>query len=224
MCEILDNLKMIFERPRDIYLPAGQYWHMIYTLNFIYLKNWGKYEVLRMKLGEFIVNVIFIYGSFLALWCFCLQFWNFSLVLIYSYVCTHSPALLYPIPCFLVYCFPGIAILPSSPHSCKALLSFMLFSLTLLSLTLLVVPPCPKVVVITLTFTDTRNFFLYYLQFVFVLLPLENETVHLLIPLLFMSCGHGMQPTVLHEFHIHPISGMSNFILTVPNVGSMLLL
>ena len=177
-----------------------------------------------MKLGEFLVTVIFIYGSFLALRCFCLQFWNFILVLIYSSVCTRSPALLYPIPCFLVYRFPLIAILPSFPHSCKALLSFVLFSLTLLSLTLLVVPPCPKVVGITLTFTNTRNFFLYYLQFVFVLLPLENETVHLLIPLLFMSCGHGMQPTALHEFHIHPILGMSNFILTVPNVGFMFLL
>ena len=84
-----------------IYLPAGQCWHMIYTLNFYlkktsekkfdantryprrarwdfrgvlddslflylefgmnkYLKNWGNYEVLRMKLGGFIVTIIFI--------------------------------------------------------------------------------------------------------------------------------------------------------------------
>ena len=55
---------------------------------------------------------------------------------------------------FLMYCFLGFAILPNSHHSCKALLLFVLFSLTLLSLTLLVVPPCPKVVVMTLTFTD----------------------------------------------------------------------
>ena len=62
---------------------------------------------------------------------------------------------------FLVYCFPGIAILPSSPHSCKALLSFVLFTLTLLSLTLLVIPPCPKVVVTTLAFTDNPKFLFF---------------------------------------------------------------
>ena len=81
-----------------------------------------------------------------------------SLVLIYFYVCTRTPALLYPISFFFVYCFPGIAILPSSPHSCKALLSFVLFTLTLTSLTLLVIPPCPKVVVTTLAFTDNPKF------------------------------------------------------------------
>ena len=69
---------------------------------------------------------------------------------------------------FLVCRFSGIAILPSSLHSCKALLSFVLFSLTLLSLTLLVVPLCPKVVVMTLTFSDNPKILFYYLQSVFV--------------------------------------------------------
>ena len=184
MCEILDNLKMTFETHHDIYLPACQYWHMIYIYIYIhwirkktkktskkkfdvntrdprpaqwdfrgvpdeslffylefdmnsYLNNWDNCEVLRMKFWGFIVTIIFIYGSFLTLRCFCLQFWNFAvlnvlhmhypvLFLIYSYVCTCTPALLYPIP-FLVYCFPGIAILPTSPHSFKALLSFVQF-------------------------------------------------------------------------------------------------
>ena len=34
LCEILDDLKMNFESHHDLYLPAGQCWHMIYTLNF----------------------------------------------------------------------------------------------------------------------------------------------------------------------------------------------
>ena len=34
MCEILDDLNINFETHDDIYLPAGQCWHMIYTLNF----------------------------------------------------------------------------------------------------------------------------------------------------------------------------------------------
>ena len=99
---------MKFEAHHDIYLPAGQCWHMIYTLNFYkkktttknknqakrnlmstldirdvfdgiseacsmivyflylefdmnkYLKNWGNYEVLRIKLGGFIIIIIII--------------------------------------------------------------------------------------------------------------------------------------------------------------------
>ena len=114
---------------------------------------------------------------------------------------------------------------PPHPHTCIALLSFVLFSLTLLSLTLLVVPPCPKVVGMTLIFTDKPeiSFFSIYILCLSWLL-LQNEPVHLLIPLVFVSCGHGMQPTVLHKFHIRPISGTSNFIFAVPNIGSMLLL
>ena len=80
-------------------------------------------------------------------------------------------------------------------------------------------------VVMTLTFTDNPKFlFLYYLQSVFVLLSLKNENLHLLIPVVFVSCGHGMQSTVFHELHIHLIPGTSNFILAVPNIRSMLLL
>ena len=63
----------------------------------------------------------------------------------------------------------------------------------------------------TLTFTDNPKFiFLYYLQSVFVLLSLKNENLHLLIPVVFVSCGHGMQSTVFHELHIHLIPGTSN--------------
>ena len=80
-------------------------------------------------------------------------------------------------------------------------------------------------VVMTLTFTDNPKFlFLYYLQSVFVLLSLKNENLHLLIPVVFVSCSHGMQSTVFHELHIHLIPGTSNFILAVPNIRSMLLL
>ena len=77
------------------------------------------------------------------------------------FLCLYTyPSLIVSHP-FLVYCLPGIVILPSSPHSCKVLLPFVLFSLTLLSLTLLVVPPCSKVVVMTLTFTDTPKFLFF---------------------------------------------------------------
>ena len=67
----------------------------------------------------------------------------------------------YRIP-FFFYCTTFLDLL--FPYSCKALLSFVLFSLTLLLLTLLVVPPCPKVVMMTLTFTDNRKvlFFTIY--------------------------------------------------------------
>ena len=51
--------------------------HLKFDMNK-YLKNWGNYEVLRMELGEFIVTIFFIYGSFHVLRCFCLQFWNFT--------------------------------------------------------------------------------------------------------------------------------------------------
>ena len=45
-----------------------------------YLKNSGNYEVLRIKLGGFIITIIFIYGSFIAPRCFCLPFWNFAVL------------------------------------------------------------------------------------------------------------------------------------------------
>ena len=86
------------------------------------------------------------------------------LFLIYSYVWACTPALLYPLPFFSVLpswnCYICIA-----PHTCKALLSFVLFSLTLSLLTLLVVPRCPKVVMMTLAFTDKPeiSFFSIYI-------------------------------------------------------------
>ena len=45
-----------------------------------YLKNWGNYEVLQIELREFIVTIFFIYETFLALRCFCLQFWNLAVL------------------------------------------------------------------------------------------------------------------------------------------------
>ena len=54
-----------------------------------------------------------------------------------------------------------------------------------------------------------------------MLLLLHNEPAHLLISLVFVPCGHGMQ---LQRFHIHPTLGTSNFIFTIPNIGSMLFL
>ena len=62
----------------------------------------------------------------------------------------------YRIP-FFFYCTTFLDLL--FPYSCKALLSFVLFSLTLLLLTLLVVPPCPKVVMMTLNLPITGKFF-----------------------------------------------------------------
>ena len=109
-----------------------------------------------------------------------------------------------------------------APHTCKTLLSFVLFSLSLLSLTLLVVPPFPKVEMMTLTFTDKPEIsFFFYLHFVFALLLLHNEPAHLPILLVFVPCDHGMQPTVLQKFHIHPVLGTPKFIFTIPNVRSM---
>ena len=94
---------------------------------------------------------LFAILEFLCIECFAYAL--ASLVLLYSYVCSRTPPLLYPFPFFIVL-LSWICYLPNSHHSCKALLLFVLFSLTLLSLTLLVVPPCLKVVVMTLTFTD----------------------------------------------------------------------
>ena len=39
LCENFDYLKMNFETHHDIYLPASQCWHMIYTLNFFIKKK-----------------------------------------------------------------------------------------------------------------------------------------------------------------------------------------
>ena len=36
-----------------------------------------------------------------------------------------------------------------------------------------------------------------------------------------MACHYGMQTTVFHEPHIHLILGASNFVIAVPNIGSM---
>ena len=50
-----------------------------------------------------------------------------------------------------------------SLHSCTAPLLIVMFSLTLPLLILLVVPPCPKVVVMTLTFYgQIKDFFFYF--------------------------------------------------------------
>ena len=207
--------------------PRRARWKFIFCLEFdmnSLLNNWDNYEVLRMKFWGFIVTIIFIYGSFLTLRCFCLQFWNFAvlnvlhmhylvLFLICSYVCTCTPALLYPIP-FLMYCFPGITILPTSPHSFKALLSFVLFLLTLLLLTLLVVSPCPKVVVMTLNFTNKP---------VFITRKWNRPLPHT-GGLFVLRLWDPARFTVLHELHIHLISQTSNFILAVINTVSMLLL
>ena len=165
---------MNFETHHDIYLPVGQCWHMICTLNFyLKIKNkknkskeiWNIEELRKLRKycewnrGDLLLllflfmevslhcDVLFAILEFHCIECFAYAL--ASLVFIYSYVCTRIPALLYPIP-FLVNCFPGTAILPSSPHSCKALLSFVLFSFTLLSSTL--VPPCSEVVVMTLIY------------------------------------------------------------------------
>ena len=145
--------------------PSCSRWLFLY-LDFDmtkYLKNWGKDEVLRMKLGGDLLLPLFL-------------FMEASL------------------GCDVYVCNFGIA------------LYWML-------------------VVMTLTFTDNPKFlFLYYLQSVFVLLSLKNENLHLLIPVVFVSCSHRMQSTVFHELHIHLIPGTSNFILAVPNIRSMLLL
>ena len=42
-------------------------------------------------------------------------------------------------------------------------------------------------------------FFFYFLHSVFLLFSLKNKTLHLLISVVFVSCGYGMQPTVFHE-------------------------
>ena len=63
-----------------------------------------------------------------------------------------------------LYCIPFLfflCVLLSWNCYCKALLSFVLFTLTLLSLTLLVIPPFPKVVVTKLAFTDNPKFLFF---------------------------------------------------------------
>ena len=43
------------------------------------------------------------------------------------------------------------------------------------------------------------DFFFYFLHSVFLLFSIKNKTLHLLISVVFVSCGYGMQPTVFHE-------------------------
>ena len=109
LCENFDYLKINFETHHDIYLPASQCRHLIYTLIFFikknrkqkkfdvntrdprrarwdfqgvlddslflylefdinkYLKTWGNYEVLRMKLGYLLLLLLlFIYRCFMG--------------------------------------------------------------------------------------------------------------------------------------------------------------
>ena len=82
----------------------------------------------------------------------------------------------YCIPLFvLVSCICCFCL---APHTCKALLSFVLFSPALLSLTLLVVPAWPRVVVMTLIFTDGPEIsFFFYLHSRFVLVFTLERTL-----------------------------------------------
>ena len=87
-----------------------------------HLKNWGNYEVLWIKFGGFIVTIVFLYGRFLVLRCFCLQFYvecfAYALAtLVFSiFLCLSKYPSLYCIPfLFLVYYFPGFVILPTLP-------------------------------------------------------------------------------------------------------------
>ena len=69
---------------RDVLDGISEAWSMIFLyLEFDmnkYLKNWGNYEVLQIELRKFIVTIFFIYETFLALRCFCLQFWNLAVL------------------------------------------------------------------------------------------------------------------------------------------------
>ena len=167
MWKILDNLKMILETHHDIYLPAGQCWHMIYTLNFYkiknkkktsqkkfdvnaryprgawwdfrgvlddslflylefnmnkYWKNWGNYEVLRMKLGDLLLLLLlFLYwcfmGSCAALQWFCMRIWIVTVLTVsylqFVYIYIYSTSLFYAALIFL-WCSVAFVILPVS--------------------------------------------------------------------------------------------------------------
>ena len=147
LCENFDYLKMNFETHHDIYLPASQCWHMIYTLNFFikkkekkqkkfdvntrdprrarwnfqgvlddslflylefdmnkYLKNWGNYEVLQMKLGYLLsLLLLFIYRCFMGS-CTVLR-WFYTRSLAFSCIDRFIPTVASLFWCVFVYIY-----------------------------------------------------------------------------------------------------------------------
>ena len=95
-----------------------------------------------------------------------------------------------------------------------SLCSFCLHVLFLLPL--FVVPLCPKVVVMPLTFIAQFSFFLLFTPCVFVIL-IDSKHFHLLIPVLFVTCRYGIHPTVFHELNVH-----STFVRLILNSSNFL--
>ena len=178
MCEILDDLKMKFETHHDIYLPAGQCWHWIFTLKKsqkkfavnnrdprrarwdfrdllddslllylkfgmnTYLKYWGNYKVLQMKLGDLLLLLLLFIGALRDPARHCYDFIREFGFLLYWLFHTYSSQ--FVLMCFCVY----IHILPLCcvPHLLiflKCSLAFVILPVsTLLPFMLLFSEPC----------------------------------------------------------------------------------
>ena len=103
--------------------------------------------------------------SLYRLFCICINQFCFSVTF---HVCTCTPAFYIPF-LFSVRTFLDSFLCLISLHSCTAPLSIVLLLLTLPLLTLLVVPPCPKVAVMTLSFYgQIKDFSFYFFHPVFL--------------------------------------------------------
>ena len=141
---------------------------------------------------------LFLILEFWCIECFAYPLASFVFSITF-YVCTGTPAFFVSPSFFSVRTFLESLFCLFFLHSCTAPLSFVLFSLTFPLLSLLVVPPCPKVVVMTLTFyRQTKDFFFYFLHPVFLSFSFKNICYPVPLPLLSVS--------ILKEaFYLYPL-------------------
>ena len=117
---------------------------------------------------------LFLILEFWCIECFAYPLASFVFSITF-YVCTGDPAFFVSPSFFSVRTFLESLFCLFFLYSCTARLSFVPFLLTFPLLSLLVVPPCPKVVVMTLTFyRQTKDFFFYFLHPVFLSFSFKN--------------------------------------------------
>ena len=122
-----------------------------YIWNLTWINIWRNYEVLRLELGKFIVTIFFYLWRLPCAAVFLFPILEFRYIECFAYasaslifnifLCLNMYPSLIVSPCFLVSCLCCFCL---APHTCKALLSFVLLSLPFLSLTCLWSHPAPR--------------------------------------------------------------------------------